>query len=274
MSEETNLIEKGKRFDGRSLKELRPLTIKAHVLPRAEGSCYLEWGQNKALAGVYGPKETIPKHFADPLKGIIKFNYRMAGFSVSDRKSPKPGRREVEISKVCGEALARAVFLEKYPNTMIEVFVEILDSDAGSRVAALTAAAVALADAGIPMRDLVSAVAVGEIFKTLVVDMTKVEEDVEDAVDMPFAVLPNSKEIVLLQLDGLISLNDFKQAIKNGLEASEKIHEIQKNALLERYSPESVKETEPAEKEEKEEKQKKETKKKKTSKEKEGELNE
>lgn len=227
--------KKGKRTDGRSLKELRPITIKAHVIPRADGSCYLEWGQNKILAGVQGPREVIPKHMSNPLKGIIKFDYRMAGFSVTERKNPRPGRREVEIGKVCGEALERAVFLEKYPNSMIEVFVEVLDSNAGSRVAALTAAAVALADAGIPMRDLVTAAAVGKIAGQTLVDLTKLEEDAPDAVDIPFAVLPNSKEIVLMQLDGLITLDEFKESIKNAFEAIGKVHELQKNALLEKY---------------------------------------
>ncbi|MBI5884515.1 exosome complex exonuclease Rrp41, partial [archaeon] len=230
-------IKKGKRADGRDLTGLRPLKIKAHVLPRADGSCYLEWGQNKVLAGVFGPKEVLPRHLSNPLKGLIKFQYRMAGFSVPDRKNPRPGRREVEISKVCGEALEKAVLLEKYPNTMIDVFVEILDSNAGSRVAALTAASVALADAGIPMNGLVSAVSVGKIAGHAVVDLTKHEEDAPDAVDIPIGVLPNTNEVVLLQLDGLISMNEFKQCLKNGIEAVQKVHDIQKNALLEKYLP-------------------------------------
>jgi exosome complex component RRP41 len=79
----------------------------------------------------------------------------------------------MEISKVISEALERAVFVENYPNTQIDVVVEVIDSNAGSRVACLAAASVALADAGIPMRDLVSATGVGKAFNELVLDLNK-----------------------------------------------------------------------------------------------------
>lgn len=228
--------KKGKRVDGRAVDELRPIKIRSRVLPRADGSCYLEWGQNKILCGVFGPKEVIPKHMANPFKGIIDFQYRMAGFSVPDRKNPKPGRREIEIGMVCGAALENAVLLEKFPNSMISVFVEILDSNAGSRVASLTAAAVALADAGIPMRGLVSASAVGKAGGKVILDLNKTEEDAPDAVDIPLGILNNTGEIVLLQLDGLMTMDEFKKAIEQGYIATSKVHEIQKKALLEKYA--------------------------------------
>ncbi len=227
--------KKGLRLDGRKPEELRELKITASVLPNADGSCYLEWGQNKVLAGVHGPKEVIPKHMSNPYKGIIKFEYRMATFSVPDRKSPKPGRRDIEISKVCGEALSKAVMLEKFPNTALEVWVEILDSNAGSRVAALTAASVALADAGIPMTDLVCACAAGKAGGKIILDLNKDEEDAPDAVDMPLAVLPNSGEIVLLQMDGILSKKEWIEAMELGLKGCRSVHEKQVKALKDKY---------------------------------------
>jgi len=155
MAKEKQLVyvdSKGKRLDGRKQNELRPIKITAGVIPRADGSAFLEWGQNKVYAAVYGPRECLPKHTASPYKAVIKFNYRMAAFSVPDRKNPRPGRREMEISKVCGDALERAIFVERFPNTQIDITVEIVDADAGSRIAALTAASVACADAGIAQR--------------------------------------------------------------------------------------------------------------------------
>ena len=145
--EKIEYLKNGKRLDGRKIDELRKIKIEVGVLPRADGSAYLEWGQNKVFASVYGPKECLPKHLSNPYRAIVKYNYRMATFSVPDRKNPKPGRREIEISKVSGEALENVIFLEKFPNAAIDVDVEILDSNAGTRIAALTAAAVALADA-------------------------------------------------------------------------------------------------------------------------------
>ncbi len=227
---------KGKRLDGRKVDELRPIKITCGVVPRADGSAYLEWGQNKVLAAVYGPRECLPKHTASPYKAIVKFNYRMASFSVPERKAPKPGRREIEISKVCGEALERVLFLERFPNTQIDVSVQILDSNAGSRIAALTAASVALADAGLPMRDLVCGTSVGRAGGKLIVDLNKEEEDAPDAVDIPVAILPNIGEIVLLQLDGIISRKEWEEAYKMALDASLKVYEIQKMALKQKYS--------------------------------------
>ena len=227
--------KKGLRLDGRKVGETRSIKIKAGVLKNARGSCYLEWGINKVLVSVQGPREVLPKHLSNPLKAIVKFTYRMAAFSVPDRKNPRPGRRDIEISKVCGEALEKAILLEKYPNTQIEVWAQVLDSNAGSRVAVLTAASVALADAGIPMKDLVTAVAVGRADGKIIVDLNKDEEDAPDAVDMPIAMMTNSKEIVLLQMDGLFSKKEWEEAYEVSLNALEEIKKHQVNALKQQF---------------------------------------
>lgn len=227
---------KGKRLDGRKVEELRPVKITCGVIPRADGSAFLEWGQNKVLAAVYGPRECLPKHTASPYKAVIKFSYRMSSFSVPERKSPKPGRREIEISKVCGEALERVIFTERFPNTQIDINVQIVDSNAGSRIAALTAASVALADAGIPMRDMVTGTSVGRAGGKMIVDLNKDEEDAPDAVDIPIAVMPNNGEIVLLQLDGILAKKEWEEGYRLAQDAIKKVYEVQKAALKAKYS--------------------------------------
>lgn len=226
---------KGKRVDGRGVNDLRSIKIQAGVLPNADGSCYLEWGQNKVLVSVNGPREVLPKHQANPYKAIVRYTYRMAAFSVTERKNPRPGRRDVEISKVSGEALEKAIFLERFPNTAIDIFVEVLDSNAGTRIACLTAASVAVADAGIPMRDMVSGITVGRADGKWVVDLNKHEEDAPDAVDMAVAFLPNTKEVTLLQMDGEITPDDFNTLMKTAAENVEKVYELQKKALKESF---------------------------------------
>lgn len=229
-------VKNGKRLDGRKVDELRPIKMQAGVLSRAEGSAYLEWGQNKVLVGVYGPKEALPKHKQDPYKALVRYTYRMATFSVPDRKNPRPARREVEISKVSGEALEKAIFLEKFPNTAIEIYVEILDSNAGTRAAALTAASLAVADAGIPMKDLVCSVGVGKAGGEIILDLNKEEEDAPDAVDIPMAILPKTDELVLLQMDGLISKPEWQKAAKLGIKGCKQIYEMQKESLRKKFS--------------------------------------
>lgn len=229
---DVNYTKMGHRLDGRAFDELRPLKIQVGVLQNADGSAYLEWGQNKVLAAVYGPREALPKHTQNPYRALINFKYRMASFSVPDRKNPKPGRRDIEISKVCGEALERVAFLERFPNTAIDVLVQIWDSNAGSRVAGLSAAACALADAGIPMRDLVCATGVGKAYGEVILDLNKDEEDAPDAVDIPMAIMPRTGEIVLLQMDGMLTKDEWKKCLDLGMKGCRQVYEKQKEALV------------------------------------------
>jgi len=109
--------------------------------------------------------------------------------------------------------------------------VHFFDSNAGSRIAGLVAASVALAAAGIPMRDLVAGVAVGRANGELLVDLTKEEEDAEDAVDMPIAMMPNLNRVVLMQMDGMLSKEEFKKLFGMAKKAIRKVYEIEKEAL-------------------------------------------
>lgn len=229
------LLIDGKRLDGRSPDELRPLKIQAGILKRADGSAYVELGKNRVLAAVYGPREMHPRHEQQPDTAVLRCRYNMAPFSVEERKRPGPDRRSVEISKVIREAIQPIVFLELYPRSAIDVFIEILQADAGTRTAGITAASVALADAGIPLRDLIAAVSVGKIDDTIILDLNK-EEDQWGTTDMPVAVMPRKKVITLLQMDGHFTPEEFKRALDLAFKGCEQIHDLQKKALREKYS--------------------------------------
>ena len=234
MKSDIQLLSKGKRLDGRKADELRPITIKAGVLERADGSAYLEWGGNKVIAGVFGPRECLPRHKSDPTKAFLKFRYNMAPFSVKDRKRPGPDRRSIEISYISREALENVLLLEQFPNTMIEIYVEILQADAGTRCAGLNAAVVALADAGIPMKDLIASCAAGKIEDTVVLDLGNKEDNFGQA-DVPLAIVPSTGELVLLQMDGLLSQEEYKKAVEYATKGCKEIYEVQKKALKDRY---------------------------------------
>lgn len=227
--------DNGKRIDGRGPGELRPIKIEAGVLNRAAGSAYIEWGQNKILVGVYGPREAQPRYLQNPARAIVQCRYNMAAFSVEDRKRPGLDRRSTEISKIMSEALGRVIFLEEYPRASIDVYAEVLEANAGTRCAALTAASVAIADAGVPMKDLVPSCAVGKVDGQLVVDLVK-EEDNHGEADMPIAIVPRTGEIVLLQMDGHLTGEEFERALEMGMDACREIHRMQVAALKARYS--------------------------------------
>ena len=227
--------KKGLRLDGRKPDELRPIKIEAGVLKRADGSAYLEWGKNKVLAAVYGPREAHPRHIQDSSKAIVQCRYNMAPFSVSDRKRPGPDRRSVEISKIISEALENVVMTELFPRSSIDVFIEVLEANAGTRCAGLTAASVALADAGVPMRDLVVACAAGKVEDTVVLDLGK-EEDNFGQADVPLAIVPRTGELVLLQMDGDMTQDELFKAMDMAMNAAMEIYELQKDALRRKYA--------------------------------------
>src|SRR3989449_10365614 len=83
----------GRRLDGRKADELRPVRIEAGVLRRADGSAYMEWGGNKVLAAVYGPRGAHPRHLQDPARAPGPCRDNMAAFRVSDPEPAGPGRR-------------------------------------------------------------------------------------------------------------------------------------------------------------------------------------
>ena len=238
MSGHTDMVlvnEEGIRIDGRRTDEKRPIRIEAGVLKNADGSCYLEIGKNKVLCAVYGPRECRPRHLQDPTKAIIQCKYNMEAYSVTDRKRPGTDRRSVEISKLISEALSSVVQLELYPRASIDVYIEILQANAGTRCAGLTAASVALADAGIPMRDIVPAIAAGKADGHVLLDLNK-EEDNYGQADVPIAIVPSTDEIVLLQMDGNMTREEFDHAIDLAVNACHEVYDIQKDALKRRYS--------------------------------------
>ncbi len=232
-----HLIVTGKRLDGRKLDELRPIEIKAGIIPNAAGSASFSMGETRVVAAVYGPREIYPKHLSRADKAYLNVIYSMTSFSTPERNRPGPSRRSTEISKVIKEALSPAIFLEKYPRTKIDVYVEVTNANAGTRTAALSAAAVALADAGIEMRDLISSVAVGKIDGELALDIFELEDNYGEA-DLPVAIMPRTKEIVLLQMDGNLTKAEIKKMLSMALKACNKIYLAQKKALKEKYKTE------------------------------------
>ncbi len=226
--------ENGKRVDGRKKYELRPISMEVNVLKNADGSAYIEWGKNKVLAAVYGPREIHPKHLQRPDRAILRVRYNMAPFSVEERKKPGPDRRSVEISKVIKGALEPALILEMFPRTSIDVFIEILQADAGTRVAGITAASLALADAGIPMRDLVSACAAGKIDGEIVLDLNKDEDNYGES-DIPVAIMPLKNDITLLQMDGYLTKEEFVEAVRLAIKGAKAVYQKQREALKEKY---------------------------------------
>ena len=222
--------ENGIRVDGRGPSDLREISIETGVVPVADGSCRMKWGTNEAIVAVYGPMEAHPRKIQRQDPAVLDVRYNMAPFSTPDRMRPGFNRRSREIGKVTADALESVVLLEMYPRSKIRVEIEILTAEAGTRCVGLTAASVALAHAGIPMTDMVVSVASGKINDVVVCDLNKEEDNYGDA-DLPMGILPNSGELVFLQMDGDLSPAEFQEAWDYNMEAAMVVHQIMVDAL-------------------------------------------
>ena len=206
------LNDDGSRLDGRKVDEMRPVSIEAGVLPAADGSAMVTHGLNVAVAAVYGPMEAHPRKIQRQDRAVIDVRYNMAPFSTSDRirpdsiAVPEKSRRSrpKPLNPWCSlsATLARRFVLRLRFSPPKQV-----------RCAGITAAAVALADAGIPMRDMIVGVASGKIEDTVVLDLDKAEDNYGQA-DLPVGILPNTGEIAFLQMDGDLSPAEYELAME------------------------------------------------------------
>lgn len=229
-----------KREDGRKLTETREMDAKVGIIPNAIGSAMFKMGKTVAYAAVYGPRELYPRFLQDPSKGILRCNYNMLPFASSgERSRPGPNRRSKEISLITEKALLPVIDLSNYPNAVVDVFIELPQCDAGSRCAGICAASMALADAGLAMKDLVSAVAVGRVEDQIVVDLDYNEDSFEGGTDLPIAVIPHSGKISLLQMDGVMTKEQLKKAFDLAKETCKQIYEVQKAALKNKFEVQS-----------------------------------
>ena len=222
--------ENGLRVDGRGPADIRPVSIETGVIPVADGSARVIWGSNHAVAAVYCPMEAQPRKIQRQDRAVLDVRYNMAPFSTTDRMRPGFNRRSREISKVTADALESVVLLEMYPRSKIRIEIEILTAEAGTRCVGLTAASVALAHAGIPMTDMVVSVASGKINDVVVCDLNKEEDNYGEAA-LPMGILPNTGELVFLQMDGDLSPAEFQEAWDYNMEAALVVHQIMVEAL-------------------------------------------
>ena len=230
-----------KRYDGRDWMETREITAEAGVLRNANGSGRFKIGKTEAIAAVFGPQELHPRFMQDPNRGILRVHYSMMPFSgAGNRVRPGPSRRSKELNLVIKNALEPVLNLDEFPNAVVDVFIEFPQTDAGSRCAAICAASIALADAGLIMKDMVAAISVGKVDDKLVIDLDYAEEAHPEGhvADIPVAVVPSTGEITLMQMDGKITKDEFIKAVSDSMPVFAEIAEKQRQAIIGRYRSE------------------------------------
>ncbi|XP_026190393.1 exosome complex component MTR3 [Cyclospora cayetanensis] len=142
----------GRRRDGRLPEEVRPMHVQTLSLGSASGSAFVSLGNTKVYCAIFGPRSAGRSDLQD--RGFIKVDYRGSPFF---NKKAEDGSGSTEQSAMLlHQALDSAVQLQRYPKSIIEVCVMVLEDDGGALPAAITCAGLALADAGVELYDLVT----------------------------------------------------------------------------------------------------------------------
>ncbi|KAK9892252.1 hypothetical protein WA026_019053 [Henosepilachna vigintioctopunctata] len=148
-------IRDGIRVDGRKPSEHRKIFLKTGIVAHAKGSAYIEQGNTKVVTSVFDPRE-IPNRTDYCLKGEIYCEFKFAPFSCPKRRLHQQDSQEKECSAIMKKALEAVVCREEFPNFQVDVYALVLHNDGSALSAAVTAAGVALASAGIPMFDIIT----------------------------------------------------------------------------------------------------------------------
>ena len=224
------LIIDGKRLDGRAFDETRPIAMRINAVENADGSAQVSFGNTEAIVAVYGPRKLFPRFLQENERGIMRYRYNMAPFSCTDRIRPGSSRRGIEISKTSRLAFEPVAFLGDFPTTVVDVFTEILQADGSTRVTGINAASMAMAVAGVPMRDLVAACSVGKIQGQLIVDLNGIEDNNSEA-DVAVAMMPTKDRLTLLQMDGVLTKDELFTLLDKARDNCRRIYELQKAAI-------------------------------------------
>lgn len=239
------MSEQGFRIDGRKNNEVRLLKCRVGVFEQADGSAYVELGNTRVLASVYGPHDIRgSRNKASEEKALINCQYSMATFSTSERKKrPRGDNRSVEITSNLVKVFDAAILTESYPHSQIDIYfgkliylslfresitthffssslqlAEVIQSDGSNYAACVNAASLAIIHAGIPMKDIVCGCSAGFINGKPIVDVNYLEESVATTPIMTIAMLPKDKQILSMESTGKLHIDHLNDVMALAIE--------------------------------------------------------
>lgn len=229
------LSDQGLRIDGRKPQEIRSTTCRLGVFEQADGSAYMEMGNTRVLAAVYGPHEVRGggKSRSNHEKAIINCQYSMATFSTSERKRrPRGDYRSLEITNSMKQVFETAILVHLYPHSQIDIFVEVLQSDGSNYSACVNAASLALVHAGIALKDIVSASTAGIMNETAILDVNHSEEGLSSCPVMTVAILPQTKQVLSLESSGRLNMDSLEYLMEAANKGCMDIYQELKSAVV------------------------------------------
>ena len=202
-----NILDTGKRIDGRDLKTVRPIVAEVGVLPRTHGSALFTRGETQALVGRRRSAPARTSSTSTQLEGTRKetflLHYNFPPYSVGETgRMGSPGRREIGHGKLAWRAIHPMLPpAHEFPYT-IRVVSEITESNGSSSMATVCGASLALMDAGVPLRRPVAGIAMGLILEgERFAVLSDILGDEDHLGDMDFKVAGTAEGITSLQMD-------------------------------------------------------------------------
>ncbi len=201
------LLATGKRIDGRTSDDIRPITCQAPVLPRTHGSALFTRGETQALAiTTFGTSDDEQKiesvHGGESYRSFL-LHYNFPPFSVGEvKRMGSPSRREIGHGHLAHRALSAIMpSKEDFPYT-IRIVSEILESNGSSSMASVCAGCLSLMDAGVPVKEPVAGIAMGLLMQDgHEVILTDILGDEDQMGDMDFKVAGSKRGITAIQMD-------------------------------------------------------------------------
>lgn len=201
-----NVLEHGKRFDGRKIDEVRPIDIEVGVLSRTHGSAMFKRGQTQVLTvatlGTPSLEQLIESPMGEESKRYIH-HYSMPPYSVGETgRIGTPSRREIGHGALAERALMSVIpSEEEFPYT-IRLVSEVMSSNGSTSMASTCGSTLALMDAGVPIKEPVAGISVGLMSNeekfVLLTDIMGIEDF---SGDMDFKVAGTKNGITAIQLD-------------------------------------------------------------------------
>ena len=220
------IVEKKRRVDGRKFDEIRKITCEIGVLPRTHGSGLFTRGQTQSLSvttlGTSADEQMIDALEGETQKSFM-LHYNFPPFSVGEvRPMRGPGRREIGHGALAERALKPVMpSKEKFPYT-VRVVSDILESNGSSSMATVCASTLSLMDAGVPISDPVSGIAIGLVKEgketIILTDIGGVEDHYGD---MDFKAAGTKNGVTALQMDLKIQGISY-EVIKEALDIGKK----------------------------------------------------
>ncbi|KAK9857944.1 hypothetical protein WJX84_010501 [Apatococcus fuscideae] len=230
-----NTIVHGTRLDGRGPEEFRPIFFSTGVIPQATGSAYAELHNTKLMVGIYGPRPS-DRWVGFSEEGRLDCDVKMAPFSSWQRTKWGQSPDERAMAGLLGVALEAGVQRSAFPKATVDVQCLILEAGGSELAVAIAAASLALADAGIPMRDLITSCTVSRVDNQLLLDATSDEAFQEDG-GVLLAMLPSLGQVTQLLVKGEWAGSELEEAVQLSMSGCKDVDEICRQVLQEAVQP-------------------------------------